>query len=335
MDILIIGGSNFIGPSQVETALAQGHHVTLFNRGKTNPNLFPEVEKLHGDRDGHLDALHGRTWDVVIDNCGYVPRIVQQSADLLKDAVGRYVFISTLSVYSETDQAGLNEDSALATLDDDSVEEVTGATYGGLKVLCEQVVQRVYGDRALIIRPGLIVGPHDPTHRFTYWPVRIADSEQNGGEVLAPGQPDYGVQFIDARDLVTWTIHMATSGGSGVYNATGPDYKLTMGTVLETCRELTSSPVRFTWVDDAFLLENEVAPYSDMPLWVPADVRAFSTFDIRKAVQAGLSFRPLAETITDTLDWEQNREHQPDERPRSGLSAEREAELLEKWHARS
>ncbi len=334
MKILIIGGTNFIGRSQVETALAEGHEITLFNRGKTNPDLFPSVEKLHGDRDGHMEALQGRTWDLVIDNCGYVPRIVQQSADLLKDSVGRYVFISTVSVYSDGEKAGIDEQGALATLEDESVEEVNGETYGGLKVLCEKVVQDIYGDRALIIRPGLIVGPYDPTHRFTYWPARIADSERNSGEVLAPGQPNYGVQFIDARDLGAWTIHMATRGASGIYNATGPDYKLTMGTVLDECKQLTGSDVRLTWVPDEFLLENEVAPYTDMPLWVPADAIAFSTFDIGKAVQAGLTFRPLSETITDTLQWEQTREHPADEKLRGGLSAQREADLLARWHAR-
>ncbi len=333
MKILIIGGTKFIGRHQVEAALAAGHEVTLFNRGQTNPELFPEVEKLRGDRDGQLDALKGRTWDVVIDNCGYVPRVVRQSAELLSDVVGRYIFISTVSVYNEPDKPGIDESGQLETLQDETTEEVMQA-YGGLKVLCERVVQEVYGERALIIRPGLIVGPHDPTHRFTYWPLRMADESRQGGEVLAPGTPDNPVQFIDSRDLNEWVIRMAEQSGSGVYNATGPDIPLTMGTVLEVCQQVAETDLRLTWVDETFLLQHEVAPYTEMPLWVPAEAIAFNTFDVRKAISAGLAFRPLHETVRDTLNWERNRPHQPDEKMMDGMSTRREAELLMAWHAR-
>lgn len=328
MKILIIGGTQFIGRDQVEYALSRGHEVTLFNRGKTNADLFPQVEKLRGDRDGDLGALEGRTWDIVIDNCGYVPRVVRQSVELLADAVGRYVFISTLSVYSEPQNIGIDENDKLAELEDETTEDVSAA-YGGLKVLCEQMVQETYGDRALIIRPGLIVGPHDPTHRFTYWPTRIADDSRP--EVLAPGNPQSPVQFIDTRDLGRWAVDMAAQGGSGVYNATGPDYRLTMDVLLETCKQVSQSDAQFTWVSEAFLLEHEVSPYMEMPLWVPAEYAGFGSFDVRKAVSAGLTFRPLAETVRDTLEWEQNREHAPDEKLRGGMTAARETELLQAW----
>ncbi|MBZ0295495.1 MAG: NAD-dependent epimerase/dehydratase family protein [Anaerolineae bacterium] len=330
MKILIIGGTQYIGRDQVEYALAQGHEVTLFNRGKTNPELFPEAEKLRGDRDGDLGALEGRTWDIVIDNCGYVPRVVRQSAELLAGSVGRYVFISTLSVYSDIHETGIDENGNLNVLEDETTEDVSTA-YGGLKVLCEKVVQEVYGDRALIIRPGLIVGPHDPTNRFTYWPARVADTSRP--EVLAPGNPQDPVQFIDSRDLGRWAVDMAVRGNSGVFNATGPDYRLTMDVVLDTCKQVSGSDVQFTWVSEEFLTQHEVAPYSEMPLWVPSELAGFGSFDVRKAVKAGLTYRPLAETARDTLEWERNRDHAPDEKPRNGMSPEREAELLREWRA--
>ncbi|MBZ0302858.1 MAG: NAD-dependent epimerase/dehydratase family protein, partial [Anaerolineae bacterium] len=227
MKILLLGGPKFLGRAVIDAALAAGHTVTMFNRGQTNPDLYPQVEKLYGDRDGQLDPLRGRSWDAVIDTCGYVPRVVRQSAELLAEAVGRYVFISTISVYE--DIVGSSEDSALAVLEDETTEEVSGA-YGGLKVLCERVVQGVYGDRALIIRPGLIVGPHDPTDRFTYWVTRTA----RGGRMLVPAASDYPMQVIDVRDLAEWTVRMVEGDMPGVYNATGPAEPLTMGEMLDT-----------------------------------------------------------------------------------------------------
>jgi 2'-hydroxyisoflavone reductase len=338
MKILIIGGTQFIGRHMVEDALARGHEISLFNRGKTNPELFPQVEKLHGNRDGELDALKGRTWDVAIDNCGYVPRVVSQSAQLLADQVERYIFISSISAYADLNTPGVNENSPLAALEDETTEEATGESYGGLKVLCERAVETALPGRSLIIRPGLIVGPHDPTNRFTYWPVRVADETRCNGEVLAPDKPEVGTQVIDGRDLSRWTIQMAEQKATGVYNATGPDYPLTFGKLLATCKEVAGTNVRFTWISESFLLENGVAPWQELPAWVPSEMAGFDKVNVNKAIQAGLTFRPIEDTVHDTLEWERGRRAQAGEddaqSKRAGLSAEKEAEVLAAWHAR-
>lgn len=326
MDILILGGPNFLGRAAIDAALAAGHNVTVFNRGQTNPGLYPEIEKLRGDRDGQLDALRGRKWDVVIDNSGYVPRIVRQSAELLGDSAGRYVFISTISVYKDFDRAGIDEGYPLAALEDEAVEEVRGDTYGGLKVLCERAVRDIYGDRALIIRPGLIVGPHDPTHRFTYWATRVA----HGGDVLAPVGSDYRIQVIDVRDLAEWALRMAEASASGIYNATGPDYGISLGALLETAKEVSGSDARFVWASEEFLLANNVTPWSLLPLWVPAGVKVHHT-SIQRALDAGLKFRSLTQTVRDTLAWAQSAP--PPDPPPAGLTPEREVELLAAWRA--
>ena len=323
MNILILGGPKFLGRALIDAALTANHTVTLFNRGQTNPDLYPEVEKLRGDRDGQLDALQSRTWDVVIDTSGYVPRIVRQSAELLADQVRRYIFISSISVYSDLSNPGVTETDPLATLEDETTEDVASA-YGGLKALCEQVVQDVYGDRALIIRPGLIVGPHDPTYRFTYWVSRVAQ----GGDVLAPHGPHYLVQIIDVRDLAAWIIRMAAAGARGVYNATGPVTPLSFGELLDIAREVTQSDANPFWVREGFLLEHEVAPWSDIPLWMAEDVK-WSQINIERALTAGLIFRPLADTVRDTLAWAQS--HEPPDPLPAGLSHERETELLKIW----
>jgi 2'-hydroxyisoflavone reductase len=326
MDILILGGPKFLGRATIDAALAAGHKVTVFNRGQTNADLYPEIEKLRGDRDGGLDALKGHTWDMVIDNSGYVPRIVRQSAELLADNVGRYIFVSSISVYKDFDVAGIAENYPVATLEDESVEQITGETYGGLKVLCEQAVQDVYGDRALIIRPGLIVGPHDPTHRFTYWVVRAAE----GGDMLAPIDPEYDMQIIDVRDLTEWTIRMAEADTQGEFNATGPDYRLTLGTILDTVQKVSGSDANITWADEKFLLENEVRPWADLPLWMAGEVEVHKV-SIAKALNAGLTFRPLDVTVRDTLTWAQANPA-ADPLP-AGLTPEREAELLAAWRS--
>lgn len=337
MKILIIGGTKFIGQHMVDDALAHGHEVTLFNRGQTNPGLFPNVEKVHGNRDGELDALRGRRWDVVIDNCGYVPRVVKQSAELLAGNVERYIFISSISAYADHNTPGMDETYPLATLEDETTEEVTGEAYGGLKVLCERAVENALPGRTLIIRPGLIVGPHDPTHRFTYWPVRVADEERCNGEVLAPDSPEVGTQFIDARDLSRWTIEMAERKSVGVYNATGPDYALTFGKLLDTCKTVAGTNVRFTWVSEEFLLEKGVAPWQELPAWVPREMAGFDKVNVNKAIQDGLTFRPLADTVRDTLNWERERYQQAgsddQQSKRAGITAEKEAEVLAAWHA--
>ena len=328
MKILILGGTIFVGRHLVEAALARGHEITLLNRGRQNADLFPQVEKLRGDRDGDgLDALAGRSWDAVLDTCGYVPRIVRQSAEMLAGAVSRYVFISSISVYDDTSASGVDENSPLGTLEDAATEEIAGDTYGPLKVLCEQEVQAALPDGALIIRPGFIVGPHDPTDRFTYWPHRVAQGE----DVLAPGRPDQPVQIIDARDLAEWTVRLLEQGVTGVYNATGPDYPLMLGEVLQTCKTVSGSDARFVWADDQFLKENQADTFSMLPFYIPESSGTNGIMDasIAKAVASGLTFRPLADTVNDTLTWDNAR---PADQPlKVGLSLERERELLKKY----
>ncbi len=326
MKLLIIGGTRFLGRAIVDAALAAGHKLTLFNRGQSNPDLYEGVERLVGDRDGGLDVLRGRSWDAVIDTCGYVPRLVHDSASLLAGAVEHYTFISTISVYSEDDLVGMDEDAPLGTLEDETVEEINGETYGPLKVLCEKAAAEAMNGRVLHVRSGLIVGPHDISDRFTYWPYRVA----KGGDVLAPGRPDAPVQFVDVRDIAEWTVRAAEQRLTGPYNVTGPKTTLTMQAVLESCREVSGSDAQFTWVSDEFLQEHEVGAYVEMPLWVPSEGYAgFNTVNCEKAIAAGLTFRPLAETVQDTLAWLNTRS--PNYEWRGGLQPEREAELLRLW----
>jgi 2'-hydroxyisoflavone reductase len=328
MKLLILGGTIFVGRAMVEAALARGYEVTLFNRGQHNPELFPEVERLRGDRDGGLEPLRGRRWDAVVDTCGYAPRIVRQSAELLRDAVGHYSFISSISVYGDFSKKGIDETDPVGTIEDETVEEITGETYGPLKALCEQAVERELPGRSLHVRAGLIVGPYDISDRFTYWPVRVA----RGGEVLAPGKPETGCQFIDVRDLVEWNLRAIETGVTGTFNVTGPAEPLKLQTVLETCRAVCGSDARFTWVDAAFLKEREVAPWSEMPLYVGDDpaIAGIDSVNCERAIRTGLTFRPLADTVRATLDWEAAR---PADHPwRAGLTAEREAEVLAAWH---
>jgi 2'-hydroxyisoflavone reductase len=328
MEILILGGTVFLGRALVDAARAAGHTVTLFNRGKSNPALYADVEQIHGDRATDLDRLAGRTWDAVIDTSGYVPRVVRASARALAPAVKNYTFISTISVYRDLGVPGVDEDSPLGELPDPTVEEVNGETYGPLKVLCERAVAEELPDRALIVRPGLIVGPHDPTDRFSYWPHRVAQ----GGEVLAPGTPDYRVQFIDVRDLAEWTIRLVERAATGIYNATGAAGALTFGELLGVCKLASGSDAAFTWVTGSFLLAQGVSPWAEMPLWLPEpESRGFSAVNVDRALAAGLTYRSLGVTVADTLVW---RAPRPADRPwRAGISREREQELLAAWHA--
>ena len=325
MRILIIGGTRFLGRHLVDSALARGHEVTLFNRGMTNPDLFPQVETILGDREKDLAELSGREWDAVIDTCGYVPRIVRLSASGLEGSVDRYVFISSISVYASFSKIGIDESDLVGKMEDETVEEITGETYGPLKVLCEKAVQDTFGgEGALIVRPGLIVGPNDPTDRFTYWPVRVS----RGGDVLAPDSPEAPVQIIDVRDLSDFIIKLIEEKASGVYNATGPDYELTLGAMLETCKQVSNSDANFKWASVEFLSRHEVAPWSDMPVWIPntEEDAGFSRVDISKAIKAGLTFRLLEDTVRDTLEWAETR---PSDREwKAGLSAEKEEKVL-------
>jgi 2'-hydroxyisoflavone reductase len=327
--LLILGGTRFLGPALVEAARARGHALTLFNRGKTNPGLFPDVEQIHGDRDGKLDGLNGRRWDVAIDTSGYVPRVVRMSAELLAPSVERYLFVSTISVYDESMAPGSDESAKLATLPDPKSEDVR-AHYGALKALCEQAAEAALPGRTLSVRPGLIVGPGDGTDRFTYWPVRL----DRGGEVLAPGDGSDPVQVVDVRDLAAWMIEMAERREAGVCNAVGPASRLTAREMIEACRPPgTDAPL--AWVPWAFLEKHKVEPWSDMPACIPAagEGGGMAQVSVARAVAKGLRFRPVAETARDTLAWWKTLPEERRAKLRAGLSAEREGEVLAAWRA--
>ncbi len=328
MRVLILGGTKFVGRWLVSELMQRGHEVTLFNRGLTNPLLFPEVKQIHGDRTTDLTALAVGRWDAVIDTSGYVPSVVRRSAETLAASVDRYVFISTVSVYSDFSLPGVNEESAVAVLAADQTgEEVTGDTYGPLKARSEQAALQALPGRVLIVRPGLIVGPYDPTDRFTYWPHRVAQ----GGEVLAPGRPERLIQFIDARDLAAWVVSMVETQQIGVYNATGPATPLTMQSFLDTCKSVSGSDATFTWASEAFLVREGVGEWVELPLWVaesnPANGGFFSV-DVSKAIAAGLRFRAVADTVRATLEWDRL---EADREWRTGLTAEREIDMLMRW----
>jgi 2'-hydroxyisoflavone reductase len=341
MDILILGGPRFLGRHLVTAALARGHRVTLFNRGRTEPELFPAVEKLRGDRAGDLSALEGRTWDAVIDTSGFLPEIVRRGADRLRRVTGHYHFVSSISVHADFSTAGMDEEASVARLAPEQRERVSTIDpsepmnspaflelYGPLKAECEQVVREIFGDRAAISRPGLIVGPHDYMDRFPYWVSRVAE----GGEVLAPGRPERPVQVIDARDLADWIVRLAEVGVAGAFTATGPDRPLTMKGLLDACREAASCDATYTWVDEAFLVENKVGPWEELPMWVPERTSTshlgILQMNVRRALASGLRFRPLVETARDTLAWERTRGPHA---WRAGLAREKERALLEAW----
>lgn len=324
MKILILGGTIFLGKHLVNSALSRGHEVTLFNRGKHNPEWFPEIEKLNGDRDGQLDSLKGREFDAVIDTCGYVPRIVKASAEFLKDNVKNYTFISSISVYKDFSKNGLNENSETGRIEDESIEEITGESYGPLKTLCEETVREIYKDKALIIRPGLIVGENDPSDRFTYWIHRVNE----GGKILAPAPKEKNVQFIDVKDLADWTIKMIEEKKSGTFNATGPDYDLSFEKLIAESKKVSGSNAEAVWVDEKFLTDENVGAYVELPLWLPEEAGGGNCVNVNKAISEGLTFRPLEETLRDTLEFDKGRESYT---LRAGLTSQREKELLEKW----
>jgi 2'-hydroxyisoflavone reductase len=333
--ILILGGTGFTGPHQIRYALSRGHKVTTFNRGKTHPGELPtEAEQLIGDRNGQLDALKDRQWDVAIDNPTTLPAWVRDAAQILKGNVERYVFISTISVYADTSK-GVDETAPLAKYDGpDPYKETLEAmkasgykTYGPLKAVSEQEAEKWFPGKTLIIRPGLIVGPRDETDRFTYWPVRI----DRGGEVLAPGKPSDPVQFIDARDLAEWTIRMVENRETGIYNATGPARSLTIGDMLDGIKDALHSDAKFTWVPADFLAQQKVEAWSDMPVWA-GDELGLARTKIDRALAKGLTFRPLAETTRDTLSWFKSLPPDRQSKLHAGLTPEREAEVLAAWH---
>jgi 2'-hydroxyisoflavone reductase len=359
--ILFLGGTGFLGPATVQYALDRGHEVTLFNRGKTDPKLFPDLERFAGDRDPDVgDGLSaiaaeiesGRRWDAVIDTSAQFPRIARASAELVADASEHYVYISSISAYADHSVAGIDETGAVATMEDETVEDFGPSfeNYGPLKALCEQAAESAMPGRVSNIRPGLIVGPRDWSDRFSYWPVRVSQ----GGEVLSPGTPDDPVQYIDVRDLGAFMITCCENRAAGVFNATGPNYPTTVAEMLHGCKAVTGGSARFTWVPADFLAEHAVAPWMHMPVWVPPNGESggMMSVDCRRAIDAGLTTRPLAQTVSATLDWffslpekQQARlgpdavsrtpENMRDEsiiKRRAGIGAKREAEVLAAWH---
>jgi 2'-hydroxyisoflavone reductase len=339
--ILILGGTGFTGPFQVRYALSRGHKVTVFNRGRTHPGELPkEAEQLIGDRNGQLDALKGRTWDVVVDNPTTLPIWIRTAAQILKGNVDRYVFISTTSVYSDNIIRGMDESGPLAEYQGadpfkETIQTMRASSvslYAPLKVVSEKETRKWFPGKSLVIRPGLIVGPGDETDRFTFWPVRVA----RGGEVLAPGSPKDTVQFIDARDLAEWTIRMVEQGTTGTFNALGPAAKLTMGAMLDDIKAATKSDAQFTWIDVDFLLAQKVSPWNDMPVWVAprGPETGFTQLSNKRAVSKGLTFRSVGETTQATLEWFRKLPIERQGSLRSGITAEREKEVLAAWHAR-
>jgi len=335
--ILILGGTGFLGPATIEIAQAHGHHVTMFNRGKTRPDLFPGVEKLHGDRDPKkgegLKALEGGKWDAVIDNSGYYPRMVGASAALVAPHAKQYLYISSISAYKEPNPENGNEDAPLATLADPSVEEMGKEyqNYGGLKALCEQAAQKAMPGRATIIRPGYIVGPDDPTGRFTYWPVRF----DKGGELAVPGAPSDPVEIIDVRDLAAWLVHLVEQGTTGVFNACGPDKRLAWGSLVADFQKAGNPNAKPIWIPAEFMAKQEGIEF---PIWAPylGETKGFHTWSNARAVKAGLKFRPALDTVKDTLSWYKTQEKI--EKGRNKLAAptaEQETKLIAAWREAS
>ena len=329
LSILVLGGTGFIGPHMVREALRRGHSVTLFNRGRTNSGLFPDLETIKGDRDAGLDGLAGRQWDAVIDNSGYVPRHVQDSARLLADNVNYYLFISTLSVYADFTRP-IDEASPVLTMADETIEKVTGATYGPLKALCERKGREEIGDdRYAVLRPTYICGPGDSTDRFTYWPVRTS----RGGEMLWPGRPSHLVQIIDVRDLAYFTIDCIERRTTGTFNTVTPEGQYTMGHLLEDSQAVAGIRVDAHWVDEPFIRLHKAAAGGALPLWHPQQGPDAVLFDVSgaRARAAGLRTRPVRETVRGVLAWWDTLPESRTAKPRAGLTAEREAELLEIW----
>jgi 2'-hydroxyisoflavone reductase len=324
--LLVIGGTRFVGRAFVEQAVRHGHDVAVFHRSVSEPEGFPSVEHLHGDRDGQLGPLRGRSWDAVLDTCAYVPRAVREAAAVLRDTAGHYTLVSSLSVHPDDMPAGSTEQAAIYRPPFPQTETITDQTYGPLKVACEDEARAAFGDRCLIIRPGYIVGPHDPSDRFTFYLRRAA----GGGEMAAPGPPDAPLQVVDVRDLAAFMLTRIEAADGGVYGVVGPGEPVVMREVLETARDVAAAGTTFTWVSQEFL--NAVGEQAQewFPMWEP-QFPGVHTYDAARAVAAGLRYRPFAQTVADTLAWDQQR-GQPD--LRTGLSAEKERELLASWHSR-
>jgi 2'-hydroxyisoflavone reductase len=339
LKILILGGTGFTGPHQVNYAVSRGHQVTVFNRGQRQADIPASVEHLRGDRnaaDGVAALKGNRTWDVVIDVPTTLPKWVRDAGQALQGRARQYIFISTISTYAKFPPAGTDESTEVAryerTGDAFSIPpDSAGRYYGPLKVLSEREAERWFPGKTTIVRPGLIVGPGDPSDRFTYWPVRIA----RGGEVMVPGDPQDPAQIIDARDLAEWIIRLAENNTTGVFNATGPKSPLTMAEMMAGIRAVMpgSHDIKFTWVPAAFLAQQNVRPWSHMPVWMSDP--GWARVSIAKAVAAGLTFRSLADTAKATLEWHKTRPAEQQQTMRAGLPAAREAEVLAAWKAKS
>jgi 2'-hydroxyisoflavone reductase len=335
--LLILGGTGFIGPHMVRYALGRGHEVTIFTRGRAETEVPSAVEHLLGDRNDDHTALEGRTWDIVLDNNARDYRWVQKSTALLEDAVEQYVFVSTASVYADESMGWENAGNVLLApiVDENSarVEAPEGwkegdeAPYGFTKTLSENIAHATFPGRTTVVRPGLIVGPGDPTDRFTYWPLRLDE----GGEILAPGNPEHANQIIDQRDLTEWIVRLAENGTMGNFNGAGPADRLSMRSMLEQVGSVASNPYELTWITETFLQEQGVRPWSDMPAWLPGDPASF--VDVRTSIRAGLTYRPLPVTARDTLEWDKTRPTEQRGNRRAGMSRESEREVLDAWHA--
>jgi 2'-hydroxyisoflavone reductase len=335
LKLLFLGGTGFLGPHTVRYAVARGHEMTLFNRGKSDPELFPDLETIHGDRYSDVSGLKDRKWDAVIDTFAYVPKVVTDALDLLKDNIRQYVLISTVSVYKQIATPGMDETAPLATIAPEAAEKIkthreVGENYGAMKALCEQAAEKSMPGRVCTIRPGLIVGPRDPSDRFTYWPVRV----QRGGEVLSPGSGRDYVQFIDARDLGQFVVHCIEQNTMGTFNADRPGKSIMMRELLETCVSVSKSNATLTWVPVDFLAEHKVEPWSDMPVWVSPDGEdaGMGQVSTARAMKAGLAIRSARDTVADTLAWFATLPEERRSKLRAGISAEREKEVLAAWH---
>jgi 2'-hydroxyisoflavone reductase len=329
MDVLLLGGPLFLGRHLLDALIAGGHNVAMCNRGKTNPDLYPDVERIVGDRRDNLEGLRGRTFDAVIDTSAYFPGDVRRTRDALADGVGHYTFVSTISVYADASTAGMDETAAVGAIDDPETNEITGESYGPLKALAETEAEVAWPGRVANVRPGLIVGPFDPSDRFTYWVRRFS----RGGEVLAPNRPDMPVQVIDGRDLAEWIVRLAETGTTGVFNATGPAVPHRFDDVLDACNDAAGADAKITWVDEKWLAEQGVGYWVELPLWLPGGegYDGLSAVDVSRAVDAGLTFRSLTDTCGATLEWDRTRDGAGMD---AQLSADREAEVLAAWHSR-
>ncbi len=336
--LLVLGGTGLIGPHMVRYAVERGHEVSIFTRGRRQVDLPESVERLVGDRNDDLSALEGRTWDAIFDNNANDYRWVQRSTELLKDSTQHYIYTSSISAYAaELSAYGFADRVLWEPLIDEDSERFTppagwsdgdDAPFGLTKALAENTALAAFPGRATVVRPGLIVGPLDRSDRFTYWPIRIDE----GGEVLAPGNPQHANQIIDQRDLTEFTVRLAENGTTGVFNATGPESRMSMAEMLYGIRAATTAPVKFTWVPESFLEEHEVQPWGDLPSWMPG--AAMMYVSIERALAAGLTFRPLAVTVRDTLEWYKARPAEERANPRAGWSRDREREVLVEWHRR-